>query len=134
MTLAKALANGLPIGALLCAGESAFAPGDHGSTFGGNPVACAAACAVVDAIDDALLANVRARARAFDGLAQLPGVAEVRGAGLLIGIETERPAGELVDAVPRAPASSSSPPARTRCASRRRSSSATPRSSRRSRS
>ena len=63
VTLAKGLANGLPMGALL-AGERAapgFVPGDHGSTFGGNPVAAAAACAVVEAIDDELLANVRER-------------------------------------------------------------------------
>src|SRR3954471_6825844 len=61
LTLAKALANGLPIGALLVADDAAggFAPGDHGSTFGGNPVACAAACAVVDVADDALLEDVR---------------------------------------------------------------------------
>ena len=63
ITLAKGLGNGLPIGALL-AGERAapgFVPGDHGSTFGGNPVAAAAAAAVVEAIDDDLLAAVRAR-------------------------------------------------------------------------
>ena len=60
-TLAKGLANGLPIGALLVADDAptGFEPGDHASTFGGNPVACAAACAVVDTIDDALLAHVR---------------------------------------------------------------------------
>ena len=61
VTLAKGLANGLPMGALL-AGERAapgFVPGDHGSTFGGNPVAAAAAVAVVEAIDDDLLADVR---------------------------------------------------------------------------
>jgi predicted acetylornithine/succinylornithine family transaminase len=97
LTLAKALANGLPIGALVVAGESAFAPGDHGSTFGGNPVACAAACAVVDAIDDELLANVaKQSAKLFAGLSGLPGLGEVRGAGLLIGAETDRPASELV--------------------------------------
>ncbi len=97
VTLAKALANGLPIGALVVAGEGAFEPGDHGSTFGGNPVACAAACAVVDAIDDDLLANVRAQsAKLAAGLAGLPGVTEVRGAGLLLGIETIRPASDLV--------------------------------------
>ena len=63
ITLAKGLGNGLPIGALL-AGERAapgFVPGDHGSTFGGNPVAAAAAVAVVEAIDDDLLVAVRAR-------------------------------------------------------------------------
>ena len=62
VTLAKGLANGLPIGCLLVADEraGAFEPGDHASTFGGNPVACAAAVAVCDAVDDDLLAHVRA--------------------------------------------------------------------------
>jgi predicted acetylornithine/succinylornithine family transaminase len=97
VTMAKALANGLPIGALLAAGESAFEPGDHGSTFGGNPVACAAACAVVDAIDDELLAGVRRQGeRIAAALTGFSGVTEVRGAGLLIGAETVRPASELV--------------------------------------
>jgi acetylornithine/N-succinyldiaminopimelate aminotransferase len=101
VTLAKGLANGLPIGCLLVADEAGggFAPGDHGSTFGGNPVSCAAACAVVDAIDDALLANVRAQGeRLSAGLATLPSVVEVRGAGLLIGADLERPAAEIVSA------------------------------------
>jgi acetylornithine/N-succinyldiaminopimelate aminotransferase len=63
VTLAKGLANGLPIGCLLVADHAAgaFEPGDHASTFGGNPVACAAACAVCDAVDDALLDEVRAK-------------------------------------------------------------------------
>ncbi|HET8607457.1 MAG TPA: acetylornithine/succinylornithine family transaminase [Gaiellaceae bacterium] len=96
VTMAKALANGLPIGALL-ARDVAFAPGDHGSTFGGNPVACAAGCAVLDAVDDELLANVqRQGARIAAALAGLPGVVELRGAGLLIGVETKRPAADLV--------------------------------------
>lgn len=99
--LAKGLANGLPIGALLVAEEAdgAFSPGDHGSTFGGNPVSCAAACAVVDAIDDDLLDRVAERGAALaQGLAALPGVVEVRGRGLLVGAVMDRPAGEIVEA------------------------------------
>jgi predicted acetylornithine/succinylornithine family transaminase len=101
VTLAKGLGNGLPIGALLVANEVApgLGPGDHGSTFGGNPVAAAAACAVVETIDDELLANVRARsAELVAGLAAMPSVVEVRGKGLLLGARVERPAGEVVDA------------------------------------
>jgi predicted acetylornithine/succinylornithine family transaminase len=95
VTLAKGLANGLPIGVLLVAEEAAggFAPGDHASTFGGNPVACAAACAVCDAIDDELLEHVaETGALLAERLAALPGVEEVRGRGLLLGVELDRPA------------------------------------------
>ena len=101
VTLAKGLANGLPIGCLLVGEEAsgAFVPGDHGSTFGGNPVSCAAACAVVDAIDDQLLANVRAQgARLRAGLGRLSGVSEVRGGGLLVGADVETPASEVAGA------------------------------------
>jgi acetylornithine/N-succinyldiaminopimelate aminotransferase len=101
VTLAKALANGLPIGCLLVADAAAgaFVPGDHGSTFGANPVVCAAAVAVCETIDDALLAQVRANGeRLRAGLAALPGVVEVRGAGLLVGVELEGPAAGVVDA------------------------------------
>ena len=100
-TLAKGLANGLPIGALLVADRvaGAFAPGDHGSTFGGNPVSCAAACAVVDAIDDELLANVLERgAELATGLASLPGVLGVRGRGLLLGAVVAGTAAAIVEA------------------------------------
>ncbi len=77
----------------------AFGAGDHGSTFGGNPVSCAAAVAVCDAIDDQLLANVRANGeRMLAGLAQLPGVVAVRGAGHLVGAELSGPAQPLADA------------------------------------
>jgi acetylornithine/N-succinyldiaminopimelate aminotransferase len=103
VTLAKGLANGLPIGALLVADEAAgaFAPGDHGSTFGGNPVAAAAACAVVEAIDDELLANVGARGSELRaGLGELP-VTNLRGRGLLVGFETAASAGEVVEAARR---------------------------------
>jgi len=101
LTLAKALANGLPIGCLLVADDApdAFAPGDHGSTFGGNPVSCAAALAVCAELTDELLANVRARgAQLAAGLAELPHVNEVRGAGLLLGAPLDRPAQPVADA------------------------------------
>jgi acetylornithine/N-succinyldiaminopimelate aminotransferase len=91
VTLAKGLANGLPIGALLATGD-AFEAGDHASTFGGNPVVCAAACAVVEAVDEGLLADVRARG------AQLAEALPVRGAGLLLGLETDGPAADVVAA------------------------------------
>jgi acetylornithine/N-succinyldiaminopimelate aminotransferase len=101
VTLAKGLANGLPIGCLLVAVDAAgaFVPGDHGSTFGGNPVVCAAALAVEETIDDALLANVRAHGeRLRAGLAGLPHVLDVRGRGLLVGAELDGPAQPYVDA------------------------------------
>ncbi len=101
VTLAKGLANGLPIGALLVSDSApdAFVPGDHGSTFGGNPISCSAACAVVDAIDRELLSNVRERsAQLRSALVSHPGVLEVRGRGLLLGVELDRPASEVVDA------------------------------------
>jgi acetylornithine/N-succinyldiaminopimelate aminotransferase len=99
-TFGKGLANGLPIGCLLVADEAtgAFAVGDHASTFGGNPVVCAAACAVCDTITDELLANVRANGeRLAAGLAAMPAVREVRGAGLLLGAVLDRPARPAVE-------------------------------------
>jgi acetylornithine aminotransferase len=101
VTLAKGLANGLPIGCLLVADDAAggFVPGDHGSTFGGNPVACAAAVAVCETVDGALLARVRANGeRLRAGLVGLPHVVEVRGRGLLVGAELDVPAQPFVDA------------------------------------
>ena len=90
--LAKGLANGLPIGTLLVsdAAPTGFEPGDHASTFGGNPVTCAAACAVVDAVDDELLAHVRAISERFAALGG------VRGLGLLLAVELGRPADAVV--------------------------------------
>jgi acetylornithine/N-succinyldiaminopimelate aminotransferase len=101
VTLAKGLANGLPIGCLLVADEiaGAFEPGDHASTFGGNPVTCAAASAVCDVIEDELLAEVRTKGHLIrDRLSELPSVEEVRGRGLLLGASIDRPAGDVVDA------------------------------------
>jgi predicted acetylornithine/succinylornithine family transaminase len=93
VTLAKGLANGLPIGCLLVgdAVAGAFVPGDHASTFGGSPVACAAAVAVCDAVDDELLAAVIAHGATIAD--RLP---NVRGRGLLLAVEISRPAGEVV--------------------------------------
>lgn len=91
--LAKALAGGLPIGACLAKPEvAAFQPGDHASTFGGGPVVCAAALAVLDVMDDEdLPARAAAGGKRFaEGLVQIFGeAAEVRGRGLLLGAEFE---------------------------------------------
>jgi predicted acetylornithine/succinylornithine family transaminase len=95
VTLAKGLANGLPIGCLLVSDEAAgaFEPGDHASTFGGNPVACAAACAVVDEITDGLLEQVRSKETLVRSA-----FPDARGAGLLLAVEVDRPASEVVAA------------------------------------
>jgi acetylornithine/N-succinyldiaminopimelate aminotransferase len=91
LTSAKALGGGLPIGALVCGPRFAdvLEPGDHGSTFAGGPVACAAAHAVLDVVEDpVLLARVRALGARLTGeLAALPGVGEVRGRGLMLAFE-----------------------------------------------
>jgi acetylornithine/N-succinyldiaminopimelate aminotransferase len=99
LTVAKALANGLPIGACVAHGEAAtvFEPGDHATTFGGNPVVCAAANAVIDTIErEHTLTTARARAtRLRDGLlamvGSVPHVAGVRGRGLLLGLVLDAP-------------------------------------------
>jgi len=104
MTLAKGLASGVPIGACIAAGPAAgvFKPGNHGSTFGGNPLACAAALVTLDIIEqDNLMANAVAMGQFIhDGFAaQLKGVAgvrDIRNMGLMIGIELAYPCEELV--------------------------------------
>lgn len=94
MTVAKALAGGLPIGALVAGPAMAdvFEPGDHGSTFAGGPVQCAAGLAVLDVVcDEALLAGVREQGERLTArLAELPGVVEVRGRGYMQAIELAR--------------------------------------------
>ncbi len=94
LTTAKALGGGMPIGALVTGPRLAagFEPGDHGSTFAGNPVVCAAALATFDVLDDAaLLARVRERGELLrHQLAELPGVREVRGRGLMLAADLER--------------------------------------------
>ena len=99
VTLAKGLANGLPIGALLVSEQAAgaFSIGDHGSTFGGNPVTCAAATAVCAELTDELLASVRALGEKLLA-AGLPHVTEARGRGLLVGYELDIEAQPVVDA------------------------------------
>jgi predicted acetylornithine/succinylornithine family transaminase len=101
ITVAKALGGGLPIGALITGERLAdgFAAGDHGSTFAGGPVQCAAGLAVLDVIDDEdLLARVRELGeRLREGVARLPGVGEIRGRGLMIAFElTEGGAPDVV--------------------------------------
>jgi acetylornithine aminotransferase len=109
MTVAKALANGVPIGACIAQGEAAalFSPGNHGSTFGGNPLACAAALAVCEVIDEGRLWEAAGRLgeRIINGLhkalADVSGVIEIRGQGLMIGVQLDRPCGDLVGAALR---------------------------------
>ncbi len=104
LTLAKGLASGVPIGVCLAAGPAAgvFKPGNHGSTFGGNPLACAAALATLGAIESEGLLDRAAslgetiRQGLREALAGLAGVVEIRGDGLMIGIELDRDCGELV--------------------------------------
>ena len=104
LTLAKSLGGGLPIGAAVAREEVAavFQPGSHGSTFGGNPVACAAAKAVLDVIKEDGLAEQAARNGEYmkDRLTALQDrypIKEVRGLGFLLGMELEQPAGQLVN-------------------------------------
>jgi acetylornithine/N-succinyldiaminopimelate aminotransferase len=104
VTLAKGLGNGVPIGTCMATGVAAtlFTPGKHGSTFGGNPLACAAGLETLAIIeDDNLMANaieigdfIRAELRSH--LSGVSGVKDIRGAGLMIGIELSFPCGELV--------------------------------------
>jgi len=103
-TLAKGLAGGVPIGACITAGKAAglFKPGNHGSTFGGNQLATTAALTTIEVVErDHLIANAEAVGRLIrEGLAQAlsdsAGVVDIRGQGLMIGIELDRPCGELV--------------------------------------
>ena len=92
VTLAKGLGGGLPIGAVLMteAVAAGMGPGSHGSTFGGNPVCCAGALAVLETMDDAFMDNVNARAAQLRrGLAALPHVTGVSGLGLMVGIQLD---------------------------------------------
>ena len=101
VTTAKGLAGGLPLGATLFfeKTEHTLGAGDHGSTFGGNPVACAGACSILSRIDKDLLLEVQGKsAYLFTHLSRLPHVLSVTGLGLMIGLETERPARAVAEA------------------------------------
>ena len=104
MTLAKGLGNGVPIGACLAKGEAAqlFQPGHHGSTYGGNPLVCAAALAVIETLENENLAD-RAKQlgetflhKFTEVLNGVAGVNEIRGKGLMLAIELDKPCGEIL--------------------------------------
>ncbi|MBI5430321.1 MAG: acetylornithine transaminase [Nitrosomonadales bacterium] len=104
MTLAKGLGSGVPVGACLAAGKATgtFQPGNHGSTFGGNPLACTAGLTTLNIIEqDKLMAHAEAlgqfiRAGFAAALQGVNGVKEIRGQGLMIGVELDKPCGDLV--------------------------------------
>jgi acetylornithine aminotransferase len=106
MTLAKGLGSGVPVGACLTAGPAAevFKPGNHGSTFGGNPLACVAALTTLTVIEEdrllerAVVLGERIRAGLRARLAAQAAVVDIRGSGLMIGVELDRPCGQLVAA------------------------------------
>jgi acetylornithine/N-succinyldiaminopimelate aminotransferase len=104
MPLAKGVSSGIPVGAVVAHGAAAevFKPGNHGTTFGGNPLAMRAGLVTIDVMEeDGLLDHATAMGEVLMGgmrreLAGVPGVREVRGTGLMIGIELDRPCGEVV--------------------------------------
>lgn len=101
VTTAKGLGGGLPIGAVLFGEklQNTMTPGSHGSTFGGNPVVAAGACSVVERIDDDFLSEVQRKSEKIrTALAKVKGVKSISGMGLMLGIETDKPAGEVAKA------------------------------------
>ncbi len=99
VSTAKGLAGGLPLGATLLSEkvQNVLGFGDHGSTFGGNPVSCAGALSILSRLDDDLLAQVRAKGELIrETLSGAPGVEEITGMGLMVGVRTSRPAGQVV--------------------------------------
>ncbi|MBQ7035851.1 MAG: aspartate aminotransferase family protein [Clostridia bacterium] len=100
VTTAKGLGGGLPIGACLLGErvEEVLTPGSHGSTFGGNPIAAAGAVHILSRIDDQMLSEVKEKsAYLMERFKDAEGIRSVSGMGLMLGLETERPAGEIVD-------------------------------------
>ena len=101
VTTAKGLGGGLPIGAVLFGEklQDTMTPGSHGSTFGGNPVVAAGACSIVERIDDDFLSEVQRKSEKIrTALAKVNGVKSISGMGLMLGIETDKPAGEVAKA------------------------------------
>ena len=99
VSTAKGLGGGLPIGAALMGEkvQNVLGPGDHGSTYGGNPVCCAGALSVMERLDEAFLADVKKKSEyVFSALEGAAGIESVRGMGLMIGIKTVKPAKEVV--------------------------------------
>ena len=100
VSTAKGLGGGLPIGACMMGEkvQNVLGPGDHGSTYGGNPVACAGALSIISRLDDKFLAEVRAKSEyVFSAFQNAPGVESVAGMGLMIGIKTVKPAREVLN-------------------------------------
>lgn len=101
VTTAKGLGGGLPIGAVLFGEklQDTMTPGSHGSTFGGNPVVAAGACSIVERIDDDFLSEVQSKSEKIrTALAKVKGIKSISGMGLMLGIETDKPAGEVAKA------------------------------------
>lgn len=101
VTTAKGLGGGLPIGAVLFGEklQNTMTPGSHGSTFGGNPVVAAGACSIVERIDDDFLSEVQSKSEKIrTALAKVKGIKSISGMGLMLGIETDKPAGEVAKA------------------------------------
>lgn len=101
VSTAKGLAGGLPLGATLFSEKTkdVLTPGFHGSTFGGNPICCAGAINILSRLDEKTLAGVRKRSEyIFSELSGAPGIKEVTGLGLMIGIKTEKDASEVINA------------------------------------
>ena len=101
VTTAKGLGGGLPLGACLFGEkvQDVFQPGDHGSTYGGSPTACAGAISILSRIDDQLLADVRAKsAYLFETFTGAEGIESASGLGLMIGLKTTKPAPEILAA------------------------------------
>jgi acetylornithine/N-succinyldiaminopimelate aminotransferase len=99
VSTAKGIGGGLPLGATMLNEKTEYVLGfgDHGSTFGGNPVCCAGAISIIERLDEAFLNDVKTKSKyIFDELSGAKGIKSVSGMGLMVGIETEKPAADIV--------------------------------------